>query len=330
MKRSILIFLLFGITTNWIFSQVDAHFSLFEYTQNIVNPGASGSNDAICFTTSHRQQWMGMKVSSSIGGNTETEDVSGRPISTLFSFDMPITKINSGIGVAALQDKIGFQNDISIKLNYAYRLEIGNVGMLGMGIGLGLVDRNINPNWITWDPTRQTGGTFDDPGLPQIEDVAAFDMNLGVTLFGQDYWARISCTHLTNPKISFTNTLASRLAQQIYIMGGYNFQLSSPSWNIIASGTIQTDRFSTPEFQINGKVMYEKKFWFGLSGRIDAICPMVGMHLALGPGALSFGVVYDIPLNRVGAGGSTEIMARYCFNLTRNKGLTKTTTVRRL
>ena len=336
MKRLILILFLFGFITH-IFSQVDAHFSLFEYTQNIVNPGASGSNDAACFTTSHRQQWIGMKVSSNINGSSTTEDESGRPISTVFSFDMPIRKIKSGIGIAALQDKIGFQNDISIKINYAYRIEIGKDNILGVGVGLGIINRNINPNWVTYDGNNPSisGQIYSDPILPHMDQIVAFDMNLGLTMFGKDYWAGVSTTHLTSPKLKYTGIndaeYYSRIVQQIYLMGGYTFHLSNPSWDIVTSAAVQTSRVSAIEFQLNGKFMYQQKFWFGVSGRIDAICPMVGMHLNAGQtGILSFGIAYDISLNKVGAGGSAEIMARYCFNLTREKGLTRVKTTRRL
>ncbi|MDR2835999.1 MAG: type IX secretion system membrane protein PorP/SprF [Bacteroidales bacterium] len=317
MKKLILIIIFFGIATSYMFAQADAHFSLFEYSQNIVNPGAAGANDAFCFTTSHRQQWVGY------GGGE------GRPISTLFSFDMPLNAIKSGLGIAVLQDKLGFQSDIQLKLNYAYRLKVGDVGILGIGLGLGMVNRSINPEWET-SASFNNGQVYDDPALPHMENITVFDMNFGITLYGKDFWAGLSSTHLTGPKMTYNVEAVSRLVQHIYLMGGYTLHLPNPSFDIIASGMLQTDRFSKAEFQINAKFMYEKKFWAGISGRLDAIVPMVGVHLPLGPGAISFAYCYDIKLNKIGASGSHELMARYCFNLERNNTPTREKTVRRL
>lgn len=325
MKRFVVLILVVVFFELSVMAQADPHFSLFEYTQNIVNPASAGANDAICFTTSHRQQWVGF------GKNSGNDDGSGngRPISTVFSFDMPIPKIKSGIGLAVLQDKIGFQNDIQIKLNYAYRYSFRENLTLSAGLGLGVVNRSINPNWVT-SASLINQQVYEDPSLPHMENITIFDMNGGFALYGNDFWVTLSGTHLLAPKLTYNVNSPSRLAQQIYLMGGYTFHLSNPSYDVITSAAIQADRISKMEFQINAKFMYDKKFWVGLSGRIDAISPMIGAHLPLGPGAISFAYCYDISLNKIGAAGSHELMARYCFNLTRENTQTRGKTVRRM
>lgn len=336
MKRFLVIILILGLTANAIIAQVDAHFSLFEYTQNIVNPGAAGGSDGMCFSTSHRQQWVGFQVKNVNSGSTETTDQSGRPISTTFSFDMPLNAIHSGIGLAVLQDKLGFQSDIQMKLNYAYRFEIKDFANIGIGLGLGIVNRTLNPSWITFNEFTNMGQTYDDPLLPRMGTITVFDLNIGATMYGPNYWAGIACTHLTSPKMNYSDVTPSRLAQQLYFMGGYTFNLGNPSYDLATSAIIQTDRISAVDFQVNAKFMYQKKFWAGISGRIDAIVPMVGAHLAMGGvGNLSVGYCYDIPLSaklgyKSGIKGSHELMARFCFNITKEKGKTGVTTVRRL
>lgn len=325
MKKHVLFILSVVFLEASLFGQADPHFSLFEYTQNIVNPAAAGSNDAMCFTTSHRQQWVGF------GKGSDNDDGSGngRPISTIFSFDMPLPKIKSGLGLAAIQDKIGFQNDIQIKLNYAFRYPLKENVHISGGIGLGVVNRSINPDWVT-SASLADQQVYGDPSLPHMENITVFDMNAGVGFYGTDYWVSFSATHITGPKLKYNIESYSRLAQQLYLMGGYTFHLSNPSYDIITSAAIQADRISKMEFQVNAKFLYDKKFWFGVSGRIDAIAPMIGAHLPVGPGALSIGYSYDIRLNKIGAAGSHEIMARYCFNLSRDNSQTRGKTVRRM
>lgn len=315
MRKIILLIIILGVYINHSYSQVDSHFSLFEYSQNVFNPGAAGSNDAMCVTSTHRQQWVGY------GNKGE-----GRPITTIFSFDMPISKISSGVGLGIIQDKIGFQNDIHVKFNYAYRADL-DFAILGVGLGLGVINRTINPEWIT---PGSIGGNnvYLDPTLPHMANKTVFDVNIGATLVSKDYWAGFSITHLTNPTINLNVEVPSRLPQHIYLMGGYNYSLPNPSFDALASLIVQSDRFAKAEFQLNVKLLYEKKFWAGLSYRFtEAFVPMIGLHLVNG---ISVAYSYDIGMSKIGSMGSHEIMLRYCFNIAKNTTMTRSRNLRRL
>ncbi|MDR2009633.1 MAG: PorP/SprF family type IX secretion system membrane protein [Bacteroidales bacterium] len=318
MRRIILLIIVLGVMANYSLGQADAHFSLFEYSENAYNPGAAGANNAMCVTSTHRQQWVGYGPDKG----------AGRPITTLFSFDMPINAINSGIGLGITQDIIGFQTDLYIKLNYAYRLKL-DFGTLGLGLGLGAINRQIDP-----DPGWQTQGSINggsvylDPAIPHMGSVIVFDLNFGATLIGDKYWAGLAFTHLTSPKVSFSNEVPSKLPLHIYLMGGYNYSLPNPSFDLLLSGIVQSDRVTRAEFQLNAKLLYNKRFWGGVSYRFtEAIVPMVGLHLVNG---ISVAYSYDIGLSGIGSYGSHEIMLRYCFDISRSPTPTTSKTVRRL
>lgn len=317
MRRIVLLIIILGVIVNYSHAQVDSHFSLFEYSQNVFNPGAAGGNDAMCVTSIHRQQWVGFNSGDG-----------GRPITTIFSFDMPISAINSGVGFVINQDMEGFQSDLRLKLNYAYRADL-DFAMLGVGIGLGVVHRVINPDWIP-PSYLQGGGIYNDPTLPKMQSKNVFDVDFGATLISTDYWAGFSITHLLQPKINYDNVLLpTYLSRQIYLTGGYNFNLPNPSFDILASAIIQADGFfKSTEMQFNVKLLYEKKFWGGISYRFtEAIVPMIGVHLLNG---LSVGYSYDIGVSKLSSKGSHEIMVRYCFNLGLTKNPTKSRNLRRL
>lgn len=299
MRRIIILIIVFtGIFVKYSLAQIDSHYSLFEYVQNVYNPGAAGSNDALCVNSLHRQQWVGWDE--------------GRPVTTVFTFDMPINAISSGIGLSIIEDQIGFANNLNILINYAYRLELAD-GVLGMGLGLGVFNHSIDGDWKTWESIN--GGTvYGDPAIPHMENVTAFDANFGVTYNAQDFWVGLSSTHITNPTLNYDIESPSKLMRHLYLSGGYTYSLPNPSFDLVGSGMIQSD-LSTIDFQFNAKLLYEKKFWGGISYRhTDAIVPMVGLHLVNG---ISFGYSYDIVLSKVGSfnAGSHEIMLRYCFNL---------------
>lgn len=312
MRRLLLIIVFAGMFVNYSLAQVDSHFSLFEYSQNVFNPGAAGSNNAMCVTSLHRQQWVGFGE--------------GRPQTTLFSFDMPLAEI-LGVGLNINQDILGFQKDLNIGANIAYRMEL-DPGMLGIGLGLGVINRAIDGNWITNESLN--GGTiYEDAAIPHMESKTAFDMNFGATLVGEVYWVGVSATHLLKPTINFEVDLPSYISRHYYLTGGYNYALPNPSFDLLASALVQSDG-STMEFQINAKMLYNKSFWGGVSYRYnDAIVPMVGVHLING---LSFGYSYDIVTSKVGSytSGSHELMVRYCFNLDPGKTPGRYRSVRRL
>lgn len=310
-KGLILLGLFMMLSACWSFAQNDSHFSLFEYSQNLYNPGAAGANNAICITSMHRQQWVGFD---------------DHPQTTIFTFDMPI-KDFLGLGAAVMHETIGFHNDVSFMVNAAYRHEF-SFGILGAGASFGILNRSIDGEWKT---PNSLGGdpVYRDPTIPHKDSKVAFDMHLGATLYGKNYWAGISASHLTRPTLKFSGTNSTYIARHYYIAGGYNWTLPNPSSDLLFSAmAVYASSF---EFQINAKYLYEKKFWAGLSYRFsDAIVPMLGIHLAFG---MSIGYSYDIPIggntyqyNK----GSHEIMIRYCFNVSKNNNMGRYRSVRRL
>ncbi len=296
-------------------AQSDSYFSMFEYAQNVFNPGAAGSNGALCATSIHRQQWTGFGE--------------GRPQTTIITVDMPVNSISSGLGFTVNNDILGFQSDLSIGLNYAYRLET-DLGMIGIGLGVGVLNRSLDGDWIT--PGSLAGETvYGDPAIPHMESKTALDFNLGVSLVGENYWAGLSTTHLLSPKINFNTEAPSRVARHYYLTGGYIFAMPNPSFDVLASSIVQLDGASY-SVNINGKILFEKRFWGGLSYRLassEAVVLMVGMHMLNG---ISFGYSYDISVSDIGSynTGSHEIMLRYCFNVEGGKTPGKYRSVRSL
>lgn len=316
MRKLLLILttLIFGIYINKLNAQSDSYYSLFEYAQNFYNPGAAGGNNAMCVTSLHRQQWTGIKE--------------GRPQTTIFSFDMPMIGVDVlGVGIKINQEFIGFQKDLNIGANFAFRTDVGSA-KLGIGLGLGVINRAINGDWITWESLNgQT--VYIDPAIPHMESKTAFDMTFGATLYGENYWVGISATHLTKPKINYEIEMPSYIARHFYLTGGYDYSLPNPSFDLIGSAFILSDG-GLPTATLNVKMLYNKSFWGGISLRYsDAIVPMVGIHLING---ISIGYSYDIVLSKIGSYqyGSHELMVRYCFNVSGGKGAGRYRSVRRL
>lgn len=311
--RRLILLLTLSISISLTFAQNDPHFSLFEYSQLTYNPAYAGSNDAICVSSVHRQDFVGFPE--------------GRPMTTVFNADMPINAISSAVGLNFMQDVIGFQKDFYLNLSYAYRLDVG-YGKLGIGVNLGIINRSIDGDWIT--PESLEGGTiYSDPGIPHMESKIAFDMGFGAFYRMENFYAGFSATHLLQPQINFDIEKPSYIRRHYYLTGAYVYQLPNPVFEVKPSTLIQMDG-ATVQFTINGQIIYNKRLWGGLSYRFnDAISPMLGIHLMNG---LSVGYSYDIDLSPLGkySSGSHELMVRFCFGIEGGGGPGRYRSVRRL
>lgn len=293
--------------------QSDPHFSLFEFNKLGYNPGFAGANQAICVSSIHRQQWVGFGE--------------GRPQTTILNFDMPLDAISSGVGLNIIQESIGFYNDLYIYGNYAYMFELG-YGSLGIGAKIGVINKSVDGDWDSPESLRG-GQVFTDPAIPHMESKVAFDAGLGMFYRYDNLYAGLSVTHLLEPKFKFDIEKVPFLKRHFYLVGGYNYQLPSPTFELQPSIMLQTDAASV-EVNLGAKLVYNKKFWGGLSYRYnDAIVPMVGVHLLNG---LSFAYSYDLVLGDMSSytSGSHELMIRYCFNASFNRTPGRYRSVRRL
>ena len=146
-------------------AQQEAQFTQHPYTILPFNPGYAGSSGAICVGTLFRQQWTGFEDPN--GESTSPQDI-------LFMVDAPIKLLRGGVGVSIIKDKLGYEDNIGVKLGYAYRLNIG-MGTLGIGAQAGFLNKNI-------DFTKFVSIQPDDPRLinRSTESDMLIDLSFGL------------------------------------------------------------------------------------------------------------------------------------------------------
>jgi type IX secretion system PorP/SprF family membrane protein len=271
------------------------------------NPGVAGTSGMICATALNRQQWLGFE---------------GAPSTTLFNISAPISpfKVKSGIGLVVESDNIGFDKDINLSAVYSYLMDL-NIGKLGIGINLGMINKTLDPKW-----NIPNGDGFtqpdQDPLIPvNKESFVAFDAGLGLYLKADKYYASLSVTHINQPKIKFTKEeaeVSTYISRHYYLTGGYTLQLPNPSLELLPSFFAYSDG-KVIQFNITSLVRYNKKVWGGVSYRAgDALIGIVGLELFNG---IRVGYAYDFPLSdiRKNTSGSHEFMVNYCFDLSLGK-----------
>jgi type IX secretion system PorP/SprF family membrane protein len=229
-------------------------------------------------------------------------------------------RVKSGVGLVIESDNVGFDKDISLSAIYSCLLDL-NIGKLGIGVNLGMINKTLDPSWKIPNGDGFTQPD-QDPLIPvNKESFVAFDAGLGLYLKADKYYASLSVTHINQPKIKFNKEAAeisTYISRHYYITGGYTLQLPNPSLELMPSFFAYSDG-KVIQLNITSLVRYNKKVWGGVSYRAgDALIGIVGLELFNG---IRIGYAYDFPLSdiRKSTSGSHEFMVNYCFDLSLGK-----------
>ena len=286
-----------------ISAQQDKLLTHFMYDKMSLNPGATGIDDGICATSLYRNQW---------------DKVNGAPNSAILNVEANMNRFfPGGIGISFYHDAIGFAKQNNALLNYSYPIEIGNAGILGIGVGVGIMNYGMNPDWVP--PT-----TLNDPTLPTSFAATNLDLNFGAYFKGNDFYAGFSSTHLSETLLKqsvsvsgATLTQSYQTARHYYLMGGYKM-INVAGGDIDANLLIRTDLVKVSA-DINARYIYQDKYYGGLTFRTS---DMVALMLGYMPMKdLTIGYSYDLTLNKLASVsmGSHELLVKYCFYLPQPK-----------
>lgn len=303
MKHKLLVLLLV-FSGYFGFSQQEAQYTNFMFSQMAYNPGYAGSEDKICFTILGRQQWMGFE--------STVDKVNAAPQTIFLTGHMPINKIFSGVGFSIIKDKIGFEDNIGLRLAYAFRLNVGP-GKLGLGLQGGFLNKKI-------DFTKYKPNDSHDPLLlGGKESAMSFDLAFGAHFKIPDkLYVGFSSVRLTQSTSNFqTATLGTPQQKRHYFLyGGYFYQLpNNPGIQINPNLMVKTD-FASAQYDFNVLGILNDKIYAGLSYRVtDAVALLAGMQFMEGGKG---GISYDITTSALGygkgrSGGTVEVWFNYCF-----------------
>jgi type IX secretion system PorP/SprF family membrane protein len=270
------------------------------YDHTSINPGSAGSTDMISTHAIIRQQWPGLE---------------GAPVDFILNLSAPfrLGTTHHGVGLSIWQDELGFNSDIQANLSYAYQFQIGD-GRLGVGLSGMAINRNVNGEWVF------PGDIENDEDVPTgDQNEFAFDMGFGIFYTTEELYVGISSTRLLENEFSFENSnsglvATEKLGRQYYLTAGYSLQMANPLIEVLPSIFLLTDT-KTTRIDVNATLMYNKKFWGGVSYRVgSAVVGMVGLNILNG---VKIGYAYDFDTSKLMnvSKGSHEIMVGYDFRI---------------
>ena len=321
MRRLLIGFLCGFIMLFDIIAQQDPQYSQYMFNHLAVNPGYAGSHDAICLNAVHRQQWVGIE---------------GAPVTSVFTVNSPFKMFgaNHGFGLTMMSDQLGFDQNVSAGLDYAFRFSPGIApGKIGIGISGVFLNKALKATW------KIPGGSPEsDPNIPgPNESVMGFDMGIGVFYRADNIYLGVSATHLLEPGLKYADKIVNGVAynpkfnmkRHYYATAGVVLPLNNPAWELAPSVMACSDGTAS-QFTANMNIMYNKKVWGGVGYRLnDALTAMIGVDLFNGVKiGYAFDYTYTSLHNFVSAGGSHEVMVSYCFNLVKERVVKKYKSVR--
>ena len=292
---------LFLITLSLFF--ISQAFSQTQLTQyfldgSIYNPAYVGSKDALSTNVFGRQQWLGF---------TDAANNNVTPFSVVFNMHAPLYSINSGVGINVVSDNLGFEKNLGVKLNYAYKFLMNNEkGRMGVGLGVSLLNKTIDFSQLI---VEQPG----DPLLRvnQSESGMAPNFDLGLYYqYGTTFDIGLSGTNLLESTIKIGNVNYTQ-KRNLYLTSSYQITLidSREPLYLIPSVLVKSN-FINAQVDLNARVEYNNLVWGGISYRYqDAVALIAGVNL----NGFRIGASYDITIgNLSGASkGSVELFVGY-------------------
>lgn len=290
-KKAFAFFIIILAIANDSVAQQEQTFSQYMFVPTIYNAGFTGSRNAICATGIMKQQWVGLE---------------GAPTVYAVSLESPVKFLRGGLGGVILTDKIGGFNSTTVKLKYAYHRKMGD-GLLGVGIGLGLVNKKIDFSYFNV--------SGDDPLLTSTEEESGmiFDIDAGIYYQkGEKWYAGVSSAQINQGTMEITGG-KTKLSRSYFLTGGYNFRFVRMPKIVVSPSLFMAYTQKAP-IMINAGVIgeYNKLFWAGVVYKHqEGIAIMAGANYK----NIKVGYAYDVNTNSLKNGGSHEIRLGYCFKL---------------
>lgn len=291
----------FGIAS---FAQQDQQFTQFMHNKLTYNPGFAGTNKMICATAIGRKQWMGFD---------------GAPQTIALNIDAPVmynSPMHGGLGLTVMNDQLGNDRSNFARLAYSYHLPLqGGVGLLGIGIEAGMMQKTLVYNWL---PPDGTATITSDNSIPDSKQSATtYDLNFGAYYTTPTMYIGVSASHLPGQTLKKANQFEFKNARHYFLIAGYNWVINS-DFTLTPNIKVKSDAVSTI-FDAGVNLMWQDMVWIGAAYRMtDAVAVMLGYKNTSSKGnVFKIGLAYDITLSELKnySNNTPEIMIGYCYKI---------------
>ncbi|MBI2721686.1 MAG: type IX secretion system membrane protein PorP/SprF [Bacteroidetes bacterium] len=277
MKRILLFLLAISTLTK---AQNDFQLSNFMFNEITFNPAATGNTDKFISSLIARKQWIGMDRS---------------PASQFFNTHAYVEQIKGGLGLTIINDKIGYENALNLKLSYAYHIKLSQSASLSAGLSAGFINKKLDGAKLIYEQSA-------DPGAI-VSQTSLFlpDFSTGLEFNAKNFTTGISSTHITQ---SLSNATVYKVPRHYFYYAKYKFEFGD--FSVTPVLLIKSALFITQP-ELNTNVMYKNLIWVGTTYRYkESIVGLIGFAI----NKIRIGYTYDFNSSKLRnqSNGSHEIM----------------------
>lgn len=294
-NRILVLFFVIILFTKNTFGQQNPQFSQYLFNQIYFNPAVTGFDEAPRVQLIHRSQYLGYESNFDKGGTLNTQSL---------TFQLPLIKSNSGVGIVIINDQAGLQKNQQVRFTYSKNFKLRQ-GIFSVGASAGMYNKSFDNNFR---PRENSDPLIPSEGINQMRP----DLGLGVYYTAKSYFGGISLNNINNPKFDFgTAEGKSIINRNVSVLAGLNISINK-NIELKPSFLLRTD---LQTYTMEGGIIANigTKYWLGASyRRQDAAILMAGVNL-MKDNNLRLGMAYDIVtgFSKVKSASSFEIMASY-------------------
>ncbi len=274
------------------FAQQDPQYTQYMYNMNVVNPAYAGSRENLSFGFLYRQQWSGFD---------------GAP-ETLTAFGHLPVGDRVGLGLSLISDQIGPVTETNSYVDFAYKIPLGGVHNLSLGIKAGATFHDIGlADLAVIDPA--------DPFFNSNINSVTPNVGAGAFYYTDKYYIAFSVPNiLSATHIDENGTKIGSESSHYFATAGYVFGLSD---NVkFKPSTMVKSAFDAPlSFDVNANFLFYDRLELGASYRLDDSFSGL-INFAITP-AIRVGYAYDAVNSDINvvSNSSHEIMLLFDLNL---------------
>ena len=269
------------------FSQNDILFSHYMFNELTFNPAVAGSSPTLDASLLARQQWIGF------------DEAPSSQVLNVHTFLRDI----GGVGGTIINDKLGYENSLNLKLYYAHHFQISRGMLLSFGAGIGFLSKTIDGSKLIYEDENDLNAIYNK------ESRFRPDFSFGTELNTSKFTLGLASTHIEQ---SLKSATLFKVPRHYYAYAKYRIE-ASDKINIVPTFLVKSSQFIT-QIDLSAIFFYNNKFWIGAAYRLDeAYIGIIGFNITK---ELKFSYSYDYSAGPMKSynDGSHEAMISYSIN----------------
>jgi type IX secretion system PorP/SprF family membrane protein len=276
-------------------AQQDPHYTQYMYNMSVMNPAYAGSKENLTGGLLYRKQWV---------------DIEDAPTTGTFFINSPVGK-NVGLGLSAINDKIGPVEETNLYADFSYTLNLGGESRLAFGLKGGATFHKVG---LFSEIGNGNVPDLNDPAFARNSSRSFLNIGSGVFYYTNKYYVAFSVPNmLKSSYLSYDGMRFGSETLHYFLTGGYVFQLN-PNLKFKPSTMIKSAFNAPTSVDVSANFLFNEKFEIGGTYRNeDSFGAMV--NYAITPG-LKIGYAYDHIISdlKVSTPSSHEIMVLFDLN----------------